>query len=107
MCLLTKAVQETFLFASVKLGKPGTRCWEELSDPAWLCHTHTIWEVSLNPIFCALTTAQQTYLEHTHFLGCWLGISGHMASLQGLGHAHPLELKTVPFKDLTLFGPVL
>lgn len=30
-----------------------------------------------------------------------------MASLQGLGHAHPLELKTAPFEDLTLFSPVL
>lgn len=31
----------------------------------------------------------------------WLQDFGHMASLQGLGHSHPLELKTVPFKDLT------
>lgn len=51
MCLLTKAVQESFLFDSIKLGKSGSRCWKELSDPAWLCCRHPVWEVSLNPHF--------------------------------------------------------
>lgn len=63
------------------------------------------------PPFFSLTTAMfhctaNVPKAHMFFMmvtwDFWLQDSGHVASLQALGHAHLLELKTVPFKDLTL-----
>lgn len=58
----------------------------------------------LSPLQCF--TAQQTCLKHMFFMmvtwDFWLQDSGHTASLQALGHTHPLESKTAPFKDLNL-----